>query len=329
HARRTDATLVSHLAACGSGILPSRKHRRPRRRLAHCLRRHRTVLRPRRSADRHLRQSRGIAQRPGRHLPAASPPTLLRAADQGRVRPAGYHVHPGEALDPDTAARQSRAVSLLRPVRPRVHDQLKLLESGSADPSRTQNGQSHALPVATGVSYIDKATGEDRHVRARVVVLAASACESARLLLNSKSSLFPDGLANGSGMVGKYLTDTTGAGVQGFIPKMMERPPHNEDGSGSGHIYMPWWLDNRSLDFPRGYHIEVGGGFDMPGYGVLNGIERYPAGGGWGRQLKDDYRRYYGAMVGFAGRGEMVPSEKCYCEIDPDVVDRWGIPVLR
>jgi len=182
---------------------------------------------------------------------------------------------------------------------------------------------------ATGVSYIDKATGEDRHVRARVVVLAASACESARLLLNSKSSLFPDGLANGSGMVGKYLTDTTGAGVQGFIPKMMERPPHNEDGSGSGHIYMPWWLDNRSLDFPRGYHIEVGGGFDMPGYGVLNGIERYPAGGGWGRQLKDDYRRYYGAMVGFAGRGEMVPSEKCYCEIDPDVVDRWGIPVLR
>lgn len=189
----------------------------------------------------------------------------------------------------------------------------------------TVDGRGHA----TGVSYVDKATGEDRHVRARIIVLAASACESARLLLNSKSSQFPDGLANGSGMVGRYLTDTTGAGVQGFIPKMMERPPHNEDGSGSGHIFMPWWLDNRTLDFPRGYHIEVGGGFDMPGYGVLGGVERYPAGGGWGRQLKDDYRRYFGATVGFAGRGEMVPNENCYCEIDPDVVDRWGIPVLR
>ncbi len=182
---------------------------------------------------------------------------------------------------------------------------------------------------ATGVSYVDKATGEDRHVRARIVVLAASACESARLLLNSKSPQFPDGLANGSGMVGKYLTDTTGAGVQGFIPRMMDRPPHNEDGSGSGHIFMPWWLDNSRLDFPRGYHIEVGGGFRMPGYGVMGGIQHYPTGGGWGSQLKDDYRRYFGATVGFAGRGEMVPSEDCYCEIDPDVVDRWGIPVLR
>jgi len=182
---------------------------------------------------------------------------------------------------------------------------------------------------ANGVSYVDKATGEDRHVRARIVVLAASACESARLLLNSKSSQFPDGLANGSGMVGKYLTDTTGAGVQGFIPKMMDRPPHNEDGSGSGHVFMPWWLDNSKLDFPRGYHIEVGGGFRMPGYGVMGGIQHYPTGGGWGGQLKDDYRRYFGATVGFAGRGEMVPSEDCYCEIDPDVVDRWGIPVLR
>src|SRR5690606_5475632 len=87
--------------------------------------------------------------------------------------------------------------------------------------------------------------------------------------------------------------------------------------------------DNSRLDFPRGYHIEVGGGFRMPGYGVMGGIQHYPTGGGWGSRLKDDYRRYFGATVGFAGRGEMVPSEDCYCEIDPDVVDRWGIPVRR
>src|SRR5690606_23547129 len=57
--------------------------------------------------------------------------------------------------------------------------------------------------LATGVTYIDKRTGEEKHVRARIVVLAASACESARILLNSKSSLFPHGLANSSGVVGK------------------------------------------------------------------------------------------------------------------------------
>lgn len=183
--------------------------------------------------------------------------------------------------------------------------------------------------LATGVSYIDKNDGTDKHVRARVVVLAASACETARLLLNSESSLFPDGLANSSGMVGRYLTDSTGTDVAGFIPRLMDNVPHNEDGVGGGHIYMPWWLDNRDLDFPRGYHIEVWGGRGMPGYGFMGGIHRYPNGGGYGRQLKDDYRRYYGAVVGFSGRGEMIPNVDSYCEIDPDTVDQWGIPVLR
>ncbi|HAK56402.1 MAG: GMC family oxidoreductase [Vicinamibacterales bacterium] len=182
--------------------------------------------------------------------------------------------------------------------------------------------------LATGVSYVDTTSGREHQVRARVVVLAASACESARLLLNSTSTRFPDGFANSSGAVGRYLTDSTGASASGFIPSLMDGVPHNEDGSGM-HVYMPWWLDNVALDFPRGYHIEPGGGRRMPGFGVLGGIERYPSGGGWGRGLKADYRRYYGAVVGFAGRGEMIPNAESYCEIDPGVVDRWGIPVLR
>ncbi|MEX2179740.1 MAG: GMC family oxidoreductase [Gemmatimonadaceae bacterium] len=183
--------------------------------------------------------------------------------------------------------------------------------------------------LATGVSYIDKATGQDRHVRARIVVLAASACESARILLNSRSARFPQGLANSSGTVGKYLTDTTGTDVAGFIPAMTDHVPHNEDGVGGLHVYMPWWLDNRRLDFPRGYHIEVWGGLHAPGAGFMGGIHRYPPGGGYGQQLKEDYRRYYGATIGFSGRGEMIPNADSYCELDPNVVDRYGIPVLR
>jgi choline dehydrogenase-like flavoprotein len=182
---------------------------------------------------------------------------------------------------------------------------------------------------ASGVSFIDKRTGQDRQVRARVVVLAASACETARLLLNSRSSRFPQGLANSSGQVGKWLTDTTGTDVAGFIPRLVGRTRYNEDGVGGGHVYMPWWLDNRRLDFPRGYHVEVWGGFHQPGAGIMGGIHRYPNGGGWGRALKEDYRRYFGTTIGFSGRGEMIPNEHSYCELDPEVRDQWGIPVPR
>jgi choline dehydrogenase-like flavoprotein len=183
--------------------------------------------------------------------------------------------------------------------------------------------------LATGVTYIDKNTMTERHVRARVVVLAASALETARLMLNSKSSKFPQGLGNSTGMVGKYITDTTGASVSGFIPSMMDHVPHNEDGIGGQHIYMPWWLDNKKLDFPRGYHIEVNGGWGPPGYGFGGNIQRYEPGGGYGKSLKNDYRRYYGATIGFAGRGEMIPNEQSYVDIDPTTVDRFGIPVVR
>ena len=182
--------------------------------------------------------------------------------------------------------------------------------------------------LATGVSFINKNNGMDEHVRGRIVVLAASAMESARLLLNSKSNRFPNGLANSSGTVGKYLTDTTGASVSGHIPAMLDHIPHNHDGVGGLHVYMPWWLDNKKLNFPRGYHIEVWGGPGQPGAGFMGGIQRYN-GGGYGKQLKADYRKYYGATIGFDGRGEMIPNADSYCELDPTTVDRFGIPVLR
>lgn len=185
---------------------------------------------------------------------------------------------------------------------------------------------------ANGVHYIDKRTRLDEHVSARVVIVAASACESARILLNSKSAAFPDGLANGSGLVGKYVMDTVGAGVSGQIPRLEAMPPHNADGASAMHLYMPWWLYQEQLrgelDFARGYHIEFGGGRRMPGYGAFGGIEPL-TGGSYGAQFKEDCRRYYGSFMYFDGRGEMIPNEDCYCEIDPEGVDQWGIPTLR
>jgi choline dehydrogenase-like flavoprotein len=178
------------------------------------------------------------------------------------------------------------------------------------------------------VSYVDKATRTEQQVLCRTVVLAASACESARLLLNSRSPRYPGGIANSSGVVGKYLTDTVASpGLSGFIPALVGLPHYDTDGYGP-HAYVPWWLwDKKDKAFPRGYHIEFGGGFGMPAVGSFLNVCRQHE--GYGSGLREAIQEEYGATIGFSGRGEMIPNEKSYCEIDPDVVDRWGIPVLR
>jgi len=180
---------------------------------------------------------------------------------------------------------------------------------------------------AEGVSYIDKATRSEKRLNARAVVLAASACESARLLLNSKSSAFPNGLANSSGTVGRYLTDSVGSDGRGVFPQLEKMPRHNHDGTGGMHLYIPWWKFDRKNDFPRGYHIEIGGGYHMPDVGMFDGLCRDEE--GYGLKLKQRARQVYGTSIGFSGRGEMLPNPDTYCEIDPEVVDQWGIPVLR
>jgi choline dehydrogenase-like flavoprotein len=177
------------------------------------------------------------------------------------------------------------------------------------------------------VSYIDKATRTEKRVNARAFVVAASACESSRLLLNSKSTLFPDGLANSSGVVGRYLTDSVGSSGGGYFPQLEKMPPHNHDGVGGMHMYVPWWKFDRKNDFLRGYHIEVGGGRYMPSVGEFDGVCHESE--GYGASLKQKCRSSYGTFIGFAGRGEMIPNPNSYCDLDPNTVDEWGIPVLR
>lgn len=181
---------------------------------------------------------------------------------------------------------------------------------------------------AIGVLYIDKRTREHKIVRGKTVIVAASACESSRILMNSKSKEFPNGLANGSGMLGRYLMDTVGFGLSGYVPALEGMPHYNTDGYGGAHLFMPWWMwdKHNKLDFPRGYHIEIGGGYGMPGIGSFQGAARRY---GYGKEMKTQARQAYGCNVGFAGRGEMIPNNHSYSEIDNNVVDQWGIPVLK
>ncbi|PHQ31080.1 GMC family oxidoreductase [Leeuwenhoekiella nanhaiensis] len=188
---------------------------------------------------------------------------------------------------------------------------------------------------ATGVSYINKEDRKEYKLKGRVVILGASACSTARILLNSKSKQHPNGLGNSSNLVGRYLHDSTGGDRMAFVPDLMNRKvSYNEDGVGGMHVYTPWWGDNSKLDFARGYHIEVWGGMGMPSYGFgfnVNDFNKFfgTQAGGYGDILRSDAKKYYGAIVGMSGRGESIARYENYCEIDPNVVDQYGIPVLR
>ncbi len=187
---------------------------------------------------------------------------------------------------------------------------------------------------ASGVAYINKEDGKEYEIKGKVVVMGASACSTARILLNSKSAVHPDGLGNSSGMIGRYLHDSTGTSRAALVPELMNRTTYNEDGVGGMHVYTPWWLNDAKLDFPRGYHLEIWGGMGQPSYGFgfnpdsLNAHFGHEI-GGYGDKLRDDVKRFYGAVMGISGRGESVPQYDNYCEIDPDKKDQWGIPVLR
>ena len=184
---------------------------------------------------------------------------------------------------------------------------------------------------ASGVAYIDRLTRMEKTVSARTVVLAASAGETARILLNSRSAMFPEGAANSSGQVGRNLMDTVGAAMGAQFPVLEDRPAYNEDGAMGLHMYIPFWLYEKQargeLNFHRGYHYELGAsGRSQPNMG-LGEIANFA--GGYGKKLKEDMRRYYGSFMSFTCRGEMIPNADSYCEIDSDVKDKWGIPTLK
>ena len=180
---------------------------------------------------------------------------------------------------------------------------------------------------ATGVTFIDRTSRKDVTLQARVVILAASACETARLLLNSKADQLPNGVANSSGQIGKNLMDSTGAGIAGLVPGLSGRPQYNEDGNTGAHVYVPWWGHKQQLagklDFPRGYHFEYGSGFVSPRM-QFGSFAR-----GYGKELRDSVNEAYGAYVALSIRGEMLPNANCYMEIDDNTKDQWGIPVPK
>lgn len=171
----------------------------------------------------------------------------------------------------------------------------------------------------TGVRYVDRQTRSVREVRGKAVVLCAQSLESARILLNSGTRQFPNGLANASGVLGHYMMDHfSGFGASGAIPGADPRAWHGPPVRPTG-TYIPRFrnLTERRPDYIRGY-----------GYEVYLSPPSNEGAAGFGREYKERAKRGDWTM-NLEGYGEIVPQWENFCELDKNVVDVWGIPALR
>jgi choline dehydrogenase-like flavoprotein len=176
---------------------------------------------------------------------------------------------------------------------------------------------------AQGVTYIERHTMKSVDVDAKYVILAASTLENTRLLLLSEKG----GLANSSGTLGQYMMDqVSGGGVNGILPRLKGGPSRLDDGKAAG-ITIPNFqnIDKKTerKDFIRGYVMNATGGqteypqfaATLPGYGSE-----------WKKEIKSRYVAQ--ARVWNAG-AEMLARKENFVELDPEVKDHWGIPVLK
>ncbi len=182
----------------------------------------------------------------------------------------------------------------------------------------------HARGRARGVRVIDARTMEEHVFEARVVFLCASAIESVRLLLNSRSLRHPDGLANSSGTLGRYVMDHHfGGGATGTFPGLLDR---RTIGARPNGTYIARFRNlaggPASKDFVRGYGMQGGAG--RSGWGRGGGMP------GWGADFKQSLIDDLGPWsMGHRGWGETLPHADNRITIDPTVRDKWGIPAAR
>jgi choline dehydrogenase-like flavoprotein len=177
---------------------------------------------------------------------------------------------------------------------------------------------------ASGVRVIDANTKETREYKGRVVFLCASTFGSTKIMLNSTSSRFPNGIANSSGALGKYVMDHHfKVGASGTVPGHMDRYTYGDRPNG---IYIPRFRNlgrtpDADVDFLRGYGYQ--GGASREGWGRAIGEA------GFGADLKHSLREPGRWRFGITAFGEMLPREDNYVELHPDKTDEWGMPVLR
>jgi choline dehydrogenase-like flavoprotein len=180
---------------------------------------------------------------------------------------------------------------------------------------------------ASGVQYFDRKTGAERQVKARVVVLGASAMDSTRILLNSKSTHFPNGLGNGSDQLGRNFCEQMMVHVRGFLPQLYGRGYTNDDGIGGEHVYMPRFNhrpDRPKPDYLRGFGMQFWNtGSQTTGADVAQHLP------GFGAAFKAEVKKRYPALVSLHPFGEVLPRPENRVTVDESRRDRYGVPLMK
>ena len=180
---------------------------------------------------------------------------------------------------------------------------------------------------ASGVQYFDRKTGAERQVKARVVVLGASAMDSTRILLNSKSTRFPNGLGNGSDQLGRNFCEQIMVHVRGFLPQLYGRGYTNDDGIGGEHVYMPRFNhrpDRPKPDYLRGFGMQFWNtGSQTTGADVAQYLP------GFGASFKAEVKKRYPALVSLHPFGEVLPRPENRVTVDESRRDRYGVPLMK
>ena len=178
--------------------------------------------------------------------------------------------------------------------------------------------------AASGVRYFERLTGAERTVAAKRVVVAASAVDSTRILLNSKSSAHPNGIGNGSDVIGRYLCEQFRFHVYAFAPQLYGRPSTNDDGISGGHIYIPRFESpEEKRDYMRGFGIQLWG------IGCGSNAQFAKRMSGFGLDFKRDVRKSYPALIQMHPYGEVLPYRHNRIAVDGTPPDRFGVPTIR
>ncbi|HUQ90071.1 MAG TPA: GMC family oxidoreductase [Bryobacteraceae bacterium] len=171
----------------------------------------------------------------------------------------------------------------------------------------------------TGVRYLNRESKVEGEVRGKVVVVACACVQSVSLLLMSKSRLYPEGLGNSSGQLGKHFIPHFTGGVQCFLQELVGKPPANDEGF-LDHAYVPSFIHNRKRDYARSFGVQfnyqnrraVGWARDIPGFGKT-----------YKQAVKD---RYPGFLT-FSPYGEMLPNPRSFIDLDAQKNDSYGLPL--
>lgn len=167
-----------------------------------------------------------------------------------------------------------------------------------------------ATGMVSGIEVADAITRSIRTIPARAVVVCASTLESVRLLLNSRSAACPDGVGNASGVLGRYILNHMSRSITFEIP--VDQASDVQPFTAAGSIIIPRYenLDRKTMAFEGGF-------------GAWGCIQRefLPP-----EIMAGSPRSAFGFLVGY---GECLPDADNRVELDPTVVDAWGVPTLR